>query len=508
MKKHGIAKFGQLLGNLWAAKIGNYVYNRRELAPWSLKSEDQWILKNVNIVNVDKGTFYEEKALLIDGRRFGERLAEQDVESLSKNGQIKLVIDGKDRFLIPGMSDLHCHLSLISEYEMHLKGLHFFDAQRMKQCEFALSKGCTTVRDSAGAYDMVHGLKEEIDQDRLLGPRILPSYTALTPPGGMWDINSVMNKMAEMIFGGKVIEYMQNREDIKRHIEEVVAMGAHSIKIYLEDKPLYGGKEDTIYNMYDEELLRSIRDLADQHGKVVESHAMFIKGAKRAIQGKVNSIAHMTVDASYSAEDADLMAQRNVAIVPTLGVGSYLAMDCGTMGYPEHPEYRFFREMLVKYVKPNMEKATIPQLRPSYFGFFDFIQKRIEDRKMPGVGKVYADRCHGFGVYAPRSFENFRRAGTPIGVGTDGGTGTCFPGALEIEFKGLLRYGFSPKEILRMATLGNMEIVKSDDQLGSIRLGKLADMVIVEQNPLENIMEATSPVKVFKEGRCYIDTEA
>jgi imidazolonepropionase-like amidohydrolase len=155
-----------------------------------------------------------------------------------------------------------------------------------------------------------------------------------------------------------------------------------------------------------------------------------------------------------------------------------------------------------------MEKATIPQLRPSYFGFFDFIQKRIEDRKMPGVGKVYADRCHGFGVYAPRSFENFRRAGTPIGVGTDGGTGTCFPGALEIEFKGLLRYGFSPKEILRMATLGNMEIVKSDDQLGSIRLGKLADMVIVEQNPLENIMEATSPVKVFKEGRCYIDTEA
>lgn len=418
-----------------------------------------------------------------------------------------MAMDGKDHFLIPGMSDIHCHLSLISEYEMRLKGLHFFDAQRMKNCEFAFSKGCTTVRDSAGAYDMVHGLKEEIDHNRLIGPRILPSYTVLTPPGGMWDINGFMNKMAEMIFGGKIIDYMQNKEEIKRHIEEVVAMGAHSIKIYLEDKPLYGGKEDTVYAMYDEKLVRYIRDLSDQNDKIVESHAMFIKGAKKAIQGKVNSIAHMTVDAPYSKEDADLMAQKNVAIVPTLGVGSYLSMDCGTKGYPDHPEYRFFREMLAKYVKPNMEKATIPQLRASYFRFYDFIQKQIEERKMPGVGKVYADRCHGFGVYAPKSFENFRKAGTPIGVGTDGGTGICFTGAIEIEFKGFLRYGFSVKDILRMVTLGNMEIVKTDDQLGSISQGKLADMVLIEQNPLENIMATASPVKVFKEGRCYIDNE-
>jgi imidazolonepropionase-like amidohydrolase len=59
-----------------------------------------------------------------------------------------------------------------------------------------------------------------------------------------------------------------------------------------------------------------------------------------------------------------------------------------------------------------------------------------------------------------------------------------------------------------MAILGNMEIMKTDDQLGSIRVGKLADMVIVEQNPLEDIMSATSPVKVFEEERCYIGTDA
>ena len=363
------------------------------------------------------------------------------------------------------------------------------------------------MRDSCGAYDIVHSLKEDIDNNRLLGPRILPSYTVMTPPGGMWDINPFANKMAEMIFGGKIIDLPNSLEHIKRHIEEVVGWGAHSIKIYLEEKPLYGGKEDTAYNMFTDKQVEYIRTLANDYEKIVESHAMFISGARKAIRGKVDSIAHMTVDESYSIEDAALMVDYNVAIIPTLGVGSYLAMDCGSKGFPEHQEYKFFREMLKKYVKPNMETATIPQLRQSYFGFYDFIQAKIEDRKMPGVGTVHPKRCHGFGVYAPESFRNFRKSGTKVGVGTDGGTGTCFAGAFEIEFESFLRYGYSPKEIVRMVTLGNMEILKTDDQLGSITEGKLADMALIRENPYENIMSMASPTMVFKEGRCYINID-
>ena len=259
--------------------------------------------------------------------------------------------------------------------------------------------------------------------------------------------------------------------------------------------------------MFTDEQVDYIRKFADEHGKIVESHAMFIYGARKAIRGKVNSIAHMTVDESYSVEDAEMMVQNNVAIIPTLGVGSYLAMDCGPKGFPDHSEYKFFRDMLKKYVKPNIEAATIPQLRKSYLGFYDFIQAEIEGRKMPGVGDVYPERCHGFGVYAPESFKNFRESGTKVGVGTDGGTGTCFGGAFEIEFESFLRYGYSPKEIVRMVTLGNMEILKTDDQLGSITEEKLADMVLIRENPYENIMSMASPIMVFKEGRCYINAD-
>jgi len=58
-----------------------------------------------------------------------------------------------------------------------------------------------------------------------------------------------------------------------------------------------------------------------------------------------------------------------------------------------------------------------------------------------------------------------------------------------------------------MVTLGNMEILKMDHKLGSIEEGKLADMLLIKENPLKDIMSMTSPVKVFKEGRCYIDNE-
>ena len=505
MEKHGLAKLGQGMGNLAAGKLASFKYLPEKPAKWELSADSNWILINVKIVDVDNGGLFDEEAIIIQGQRFGKRIRTQEVVQLTGKPEIERVIDGMGYYLVPGMSDIHCHVSLISEYGMKLSSLHYFDAQRMKNCEYAFSKGCTTVRDSGGAYDMIHGLIDRIENRNLLGPRIIPSYTVLTPKGGMWDVNGVMNKMATMLFGGKLIDYANNAQDIKDHINEVVKWGAQSIKIYLEDKPLYGGKEDTSFSMFTDEQVEYIHDLADLHGKITESHAMFINGARKAIRNMINSVAHLTVDEPYTADDAELMASNNVALVPTFGVGSYLAMDCGSEGFPENEEYLFFREMLRKHCRSCIETATLPELRKAYLNFYNFIERKIENRKMAGFGKVHARHCHGFGVNAPASMKNFRKAGTKIGVGTDGGNGITFPGSLDIEFESFLRYGYSSPEILRMATLGNMEIIKMDESLGSIAEGKMADMLLVRENPLDNIMAMTSPASVFKEGYCYIN---
>ncbi|MCG8569616.1 MAG: amidohydrolase family protein [Spirochaetes bacterium] len=505
MKKKGIANFGQNIGNLLAGKLSNYEYKKKVPANWDLEEDRKWILKNVNILDVDKGKIHEQKAILINGRHFGRLLTQAEVETLSKKPEIAKVIDGGHMYLTPGMSDIHCHVSMIAEHGMTMSSLHYFDGQRMRNCEYVLEKGCTTVRNSAGAYDMVHDLKDEIDRGNLLGPRILPSYIALIPVGGMWDVGKTLNKMMEIMFGGQVLRFVKNDREIIDHFDEINAMGAQSFKIYMEEKPLFGKNEKDTFNMFSDEQLKLICAQAERYGTILETHAMFLKGARRAIRHGINSIAHLTVDGSYTKEDSEAMVSNNVAIVPTFGVGAYLAYNCGSEGYPDNEEYKYFSESLRRLAMHHIEEATLPQLRKAYKGLLEFTLEEKPNRKIPPLGKVFAERCHGFALHAPQSMENFRQIGTKIGMGTDGGTGLTFCGGLEIEMESLLRYGFSNKEIVRIATLGNMEIVKKDDELGSIAEGKLADMLLLKENPLENLFTMTEPVKVFKEGRCMID---
>ena len=89
--------------------------------------------------------------------------------------------------------------------------------------------------------------------------------------------------------------------------------------------------------------------------------------------------------------------------------------------------------------------------------------------------------------------------------GTDGGTGITFCGFLENEFLALSRYGYSNKEIIRMATLGNMEILDIDKEMGSLDKEKWADMVLLEENPLDNLTAIKKVVMVFKDGRLYYE---
>jgi imidazolonepropionase-like amidohydrolase len=230
---------------------------------------------------------------------------------------------------------------------------------------------------------------------------------------------------------------------------------------------------------------------------------MFIKGVRRVIDARFDSIAHMTVDASYGPDEARNMAKNGTAVVPTLSVGCYLAMNCGAHGNPEHPDYKFFEDMLNSYVPSQIERCTVPEVRHTYTAFREWLNREMTERKMPAVGTVYPDRVHGFAKHVRESFRNFQEAGATVGVGTDGGTGITFIGQLEVEFEAYKRFGYSPAQTLRMATLGNMEILKLDSELGSIEPGKYADLVLLGQNPLEDAQAIQHVRMVMKNGRVY-----
>ena len=112
-----------------------------------------------------------------------------------------------------------------------------------------------------------------------------------------------------------------------------------------------------------------------------------------------------------------------------------------------------------------------------------------------------------FARHAARSLANLRDAGVKIGVGTDGGTGITFAGQLDVEIEALSHFGFTPAEIVRMATLGNMEIVGRDDDLGSIAPGKLADFVLLDADPLADARALLTVSQAYKGGRHLIARE-
>ena len=135
-----------------------------------------FLLHNVNIVDVDTDKFKEERAILVKGKRIFKLIKESELNEVTSKYRIEKSIDGENKYLIPGMSDLHCHISLISEFDMTPGSFYYHDAQREHACEAALMSGVTFIKDAGGAYDMVHTLIDEIENNRLLGPKILPTY--------------------------------------------------------------------------------------------------------------------------------------------------------------------------------------------------------------------------------------------------------------------------------------------------------------------------------------------
>ena len=506
MNKKGIARFGDFLSNLASGKIKSYKYPRYQIPEWHVKENEFMFISNINIIDVNSGKIMEERGLLVKDKQIYQLILQVDFNKTRENYPIGLEINGEDKYLIPGMSDIHAHFSLISEFELGLKQLRYFDAQRQKNCEEALKAGCTFVKDSGGAINVMDYLRNEIENDRLLGPKMIAAKETVSPKGGMWDLG-LFNKIAPMIFGGKVMNFPKNTKELEKTLDRFNELEFDFLKTYFEDKPIYGGKEFDVFNMFTPEQAALIRKKADTFNKMVEAHSMFIKGSRRVIDAGFDFIAHFTVDEPYSPEDALKMKNNDVAVIPTLSLGCYMAMNCGDKGYPNHPDFQFFKEKLNNEVQVMMLKCTIPQLKKNYLHFAKWIDQKIENRKMPGVGQVYPERVHGFIKNAQVSLNNLRNAGAKIGIGTDGGSGITFVGNLQIEFEALNHFGFSPSEILRMATIGNMEIIHKEKELGSIEKGKYADMVILEENPLNDAKAITNINSVFKDGRLYYQTK-
>ena len=123
VKKHGIAKVGDLLSNLAAGTLNSHEYTRQPVPEWNVKADEYVLLNNVKIVDVNVGALRQEPAVLIHKKRIDTLISPDEFAQVKEKYPIKREIDGHGNYLIPGLSDLHGHLSLISEFDLSLGGL-------------------------------------------------------------------------------------------------------------------------------------------------------------------------------------------------------------------------------------------------------------------------------------------------------------------------------------------------------------------------------------------------
>jgi len=361
------------------------------------------------------------------------------------------VVDLMRYTVMPGLIDAHVHLGGEQSPDRYEERFTLdptdYAFRSVRYAERTIMAGFTTVRDLGATDGIVTSLRDAINQGWITGPRIYAAGKSIATTGGHADPSNGTN----LHFGGDpgpVEGVINGVEDARKAIRARYKEGADLIKITATGGVLSvaASGENPQFTL---EEVEAIVAAARDYGFHVAAHAHGAEGMKRAVLGGVDSIEH----GSYMTEEImQLMKERGTAYVPTISAAEFVA-----------------------------EKSKEP-------GYFPDVVRA----KAGAIGPVIK------GTFA-RAYE----AGVLIVFGTD--TGVSPHGENWREFVYMVEGGMSPMESIQSATLRAAELVGADDELGTIETNRLADIVAVEGNPLQDIELMGQISFVMKDGAIIKD---
>jgi imidazolonepropionase-like amidohydrolase len=359
------------------------------------------------------------------------------------------VIDLRSGTLLPGLFDMHVHLT--SEYSKHSE----IDDYKLNEADVAIDAvvyadrtllaGFTTVRDLGDEYRASIALRNAINAGKVPGPRIIAAGKALASTGGHADpTNGWARKFAAD--PGPEDGVINSVDDARKAVRQRYKEGSDTIKITATGGVLSIAKNGANPQMTEEEM-RAVVTTARDYGFKVAAHAHGAEGIKRAVRAGVDSIEHGTF---MDDEGIKLMKEHGTYYVPTLSAGRWV--------YDQAQNPDFFP----------------PIVRP----------KALE-----------------VGPQIQQTFAKAYKAGVKIMFGTD--TGVSKHGDNAREFHLMVEGGMPPMEAIKVATSVPAKFLGLDDKTGSIAVGKLGELVGVPGNPLEDITAMEHVVFVMKDDTVY-----
>lgn len=383
-------------------------------------------------------------AQIFDG--WSERLR-QGCDVLVADGEIRLVseqplaigedtevVDCAGRTLMPGMIDAHVHVYASSVELPTTRPVSYLAHYAARFLTACLDRGFTTVRDTGGA-DV--GLASALREGLLAGPRLFYGGPIITQTGGANDMRPVDHDLPDHLCGcvcySDPFTIVADGPDLLlRVVREQLRRGASHIKIMLSGS-VASPHASVGHSEYSDREISTIVEEAGRAGKYVAAHCHTLESIRRAATLGVRSIEHGTL---IDPPTAALVAKHNAFVIPTVAIGF---------------------AMLQEHEKLRLPPVYLEKLR------------KIWAQKLP-------------------SLRIMKDAGVKIGLGSD------LLGPLHTQQTSelaLCAEALSPLDVLRACCAVNAELLGQQGRLGCIREGALADLLVVDGNPLADISVLT-----------------
>jgi imidazolonepropionase-like amidohydrolase len=359
------------------------------------------------------------------------------------------IIDAAGRVLMPGLIDAHYHALLA---DLNVSNLDIMPPSLLHQhahvnLKAALGRGFTSVRDAGGA-DI--GLVRAVDEGLIKGPRIFHSGKALSQTGGHGDMRAATHfePCACATYHGPICVVADGVDEVRKAVREELRKGATQIKLMVSGGVL--SPSDPVWmDQYSEAEIRAAVEEAATRRTYVMAHAHTASAARRCVDYGVRSIEHGTL---IDLETAEYVAASDAYVVPTLST-------------------------------IHMMKEKGPDL---------------------GLQKIFADKLGTLFEDAQQAVRVCQDAGVKLGLGSDLIGPLHEYQSMELALRAEIT---SPLDALRAATRTNAALLMREGVLGTIAEGAIADLLLVDGDPLENIdllqHQGTHLSMIMKDGEIH-----
>jgi imidazolonepropionase-like amidohydrolase len=410
------------------------------------------VIKDVAVIDVIGGAVKPHMTVVISGDR---------ITALGEEGKIatpkdSLVVDGRGKFLIPGLWDMHVHLTMFGETALPL----------------LIAQGVTSVRDMGGDFDQMKLLRERIAAGTLLGPRVKAAGPILESARFI----EIMKRGSGEAAAAQRIG-VSSATEAAQAVASIARLGADFIKIRTNAS---------------RESYLAIAAEAKRVGLPLVGHAprgvSLIEVSDAGQRSIEHGLGFGLNDSNYSEaqwkEIAERFIKNGTRLVPTFVAARGIVETTDQELMAVIDDTTGARDERRKYIPPAVT---------------DRWRRGMEARKL----ETPTDPANG-----AKTLQGFRllyRAGVKFMTGTDLPARLVYPGWSAHEELELLvqRVGLTPLEALQSATRIPAEFFGMADSLGSVEKGKIADLILLEANPLEQISNTKKIFAVIVGGRYY-----